>query len=182
MCVCVCVCVCVFGCVQVACDVHNRAQTINFCILGVHLFPSNNQVNDHNLSTLQSKEQPVCVCVAINSDEKAAKASKKLAGGLDNVVHLCVGASVMLTQNLWTDKGLVNGSVGTVVDFIADASGDHKVDVVVVDIPKYRGPPLCGDEQERRTWIPILRSASTWFTKHTHRLFILYFVVTSEMI
>jgi hypothetical protein len=157
------------GCVSCA-----YASAINYCISGVHLFPSNDQVNDLNLSTLQSKGEPVCVCVAINSDKKAAKASKKLAGGLDNVVHLCVGASVMLTQNLWTNKGLVNGSVGTVVDFIADASGDNVVDVVVVDIPKYRGPPLCGDEQQRRTWVPIQRSTSTWFTNVTCRLYILY--------
>ncbi len=45
----------------------------------------------------------------------------------------------------------MNGSVGTVVDFIADASGDNVVDVVVVDIPKYRGPHLWGDEEHRRT-------------------------------
>ena len=109
---------------------------------GVHLFPSNDQVNEHNLSTLQSKGEPVCVCVAVNSDKKAGRASKKLAGGLDNVICLCIGASVMLTKNIWTNAGLVNGAVGTVVDFIKDASDDTKADVVVVDIPRYRGPRL----------------------------------------
>ena len=87
------------GCVSCA-----YASAINYCISGVHLFPSNDHVNNLNLSTLQSKKEPVCVCVAINSDKKAAKASKTLAGDLDNVVHLCVGASVILTQNLlWTN-------------------------------------------------------------------------------
>ncbi len=77
----------------------------------------------------------------------------------------------------------MNGSVGTVVDFIADASGDNVVDVVVVDIPKYRGPHLWGDEEHRRTWVPIQRSTSTWFKNVTCRLYIycIYFV-TNEMI
>ena len=74
--------------------------------------------------------------------KKAGRASKKLAGGLDNVICLCIGASVMLTKNIWTNAGLVNGAVGTVVDFIKDASDDTKADVVVVDIPRYRGPRL----------------------------------------
>jgi ATP-dependent DNA helicase PIF1 len=131
---------------------------------GVHLFPSNNQVNDYNLSTVQSKGEPVCVCVAVNSDKKVARVSKKLAGGLDNVICLCIGASVMLTKTIWTNAGHVNGAVGTVVDFIKDASDDTKADVVVVDIPRYRSPPLCGDEPGRRTWVPVQKTKSIWFT------------------
>ena len=104
------------------------------------------------------------MCVAVNSDKKAGRASKKLAGGLDNVICLCIGASVMLTKNIWTNAGLVNGAVGTVVDFIKDASDDTKADVVVVDIPRYRGPPLCGDEPGRRTWVPVQKTKAIWFT------------------
>ena len=132
------------------------------CNVGVHLFPTNDKVNDHNMSKLAAQGQPVAILQAINSDKKAAKASKKLAGGLDNMLCLCVGASVMLTQNLWTVKGLVNGAVGTVVDFLA-ADSTSSTDTIVVDIPRYRGPPLCGDESLRLTWVPIPRSTAVWF-------------------
>jgi hypothetical protein len=65
----------------------------------------------------------------------------------------------MITQNLWTEQGIVNGASGRVVDFIKD--GDECV-AIVVDDPKYRGPPLCGTAIERRTWIPIRRQEATW--------------------
>jgi ATP-dependent exoDNAse (exonuclease V) alpha subunit len=67
----------------------------------------------------------------------------------------------MVTQNLWTEQGIVNGASGRVIDFIKD--GDECV-AIVVDVPKYRGPPLCGEAVERRTWIPIQRQEATWCT------------------
>jgi len=132
---------------------------------GVHLYPTNEQVKDRNtdkLKQLSTKfDSPVAIFPSKNSCFKAAAASKKLAGGLDNVVALCVGASVMVTQNLWTEEGIVNGATGRIVDFVKD--GDECA-VVIVDIPKYRGPPLCGNDPDRRKWVPIRRREATWFT------------------
>ena len=39
-------------------------------------------------------------------------------GGLEPVIYLSKGAKVMLTLNLWTDVGLCNGAIGTVLDFV----------------------------------------------------------------
>ena len=132
---------------------------------GIHLYPTNDQVKERNTEKLRQLSstfsRPVAVFPAKNSCAKAAAASNKLACGLDKVVTLCVGASVMVTQNLWTEQGIVNGASGQVVDFIKD---DDECIAVVVDIPKYRGPPLCGDNPERRTWIPIRRKEATWFS------------------
>jgi hypothetical protein len=129
----------------------------------IHLFPTNEKVREYNICKLQQISVQEIVSVAIfpakNSCAKAATASNKLAGGLDKVFSLCLGASVMITQNLWTDQGIVNGASGRVVDFIKDA--DECV-AIVVDVPKYRGPPLCGAAIERRTWIPIRRQEATW--------------------
>ena len=46
---------------------------------------------------------------------------------------------------------------------ISRKDGDECV-VIVVDVPKYRGPPLCGAAIERRTRIPIRRQEATWYT------------------
>ena len=69
------------------------------------------------------------------------------------------GASVMLTQNLWTTCGLVNGAIGTIVDLCG--SGDV-VDAIIVNVPSYSGPGLCAPHP--CTWIPIPRSTSTWYS------------------
>ena len=132
---------------------------------GIHLYPTNDQVKDRNIKKLQEisaqSRTPVAVFAAKNSCRKAANASNKLAGGLDKFVSLCVGAAVMITQNLWTEQGIVNGASGRVVDFLEEG---EDCSAVVIDIPKYRGPPLCGSDPERRTWVPIPRKEATWIT------------------
>ena len=131
----------------------------------IHLFPTNEEVKHHNTSVLKStaarQRCAIAVLDAHNSSLKASKAKKKIAVH-ENRIMLCKGAQVMLTQNLWTTSGyvsilfcvcayvtcnrLVNGAVGTVVDFIGN---DGNCEYVVVEVGKYSGPPLCGPEPER---------------------------------
>ena len=65
----------------------------------------------------------------------------------------------MLTQNLWTTCGLVNGAMGTIMDICG--SGDV-VDAIIVNVPSYSGPSLCAPHP--CTWIPIPRSSSIWYS------------------
>ena len=44
--------------------------------------------------------------------------------GLAAVLQLCLGARVILTRNMWIGAGLVNGSMGTVVNFVWEPGGD----------------------------------------------------------
>jgi len=71
----------------------------------IHLLPQNELVDTLNLHRLASLNKPVVCIKAINHGTGAATASKEEAEGLDNEILLAEGASVMLTQNIWTDKG-----------------------------------------------------------------------------
>ena len=120
-------------------------------------------MDEHNTTKLHALSQttgvPIAMIRGINSCPGAAKASKKMAGGLENLLNVGIGAIVMLTQNLWIKYGLVNGASGKVVDLV----GENGIcDVIIVDIPRYSGPTLCG--LHPRTWIPIPRSAAQWFS------------------
>jgi hypothetical protein len=143
-------------------EVVGETAWANAVATAIHLYPTNEKVDEHNtakLHALSTTGVAIAMIRSINSCPAAAKASKKVAGGLDNLFAVGVGASVMLTQNLWIKHGLVNGASGTVVDIVG---AEGVCDCIIVDVPKYTGPPLCAPHPA--TWIPIPRSASQWFS------------------
>ncbi|PKC52120.1 hypothetical protein RhiirA1_356170, partial [Rhizophagus irregularis] len=73
------------------------------------------EVNAVNMDRLRSLDVPVAKIQAIHSGGNEAKnASSDTAHGLEVNILLARGARVMLTANLQTESGLVNGSIGTV--------------------------------------------------------------------
>ena len=74
----------------------------------------------------------------------------------------------MLTENLWTGAGLVNGSLGTVRDIAWEEGADPRTEppfVVMVEFDRYSGPPCFGEGDDGMTdmegmagVVPVFRS------------------------
>ena len=101
----------------------------------------------------------VLVVEAFHEPLSEKNASSDEAGNLHASLPLCLGARVMLTKNIWTENGLVNGALGTVHDIIWSAGSDWCRDppfAVLVAFDNYKCPALDGDGLSNV--VPIFRS------------------------
>ena len=70
-----------------------------------------------------------------------------MAKSLEVQLLLAKGARVMLTANIWTQAGLVNGSMGTIQDILFKEQGPSSLPVVVfISFEKYKGPTILNSE------------------------------------
>ena len=119
----------------------------------IYLAYSNKVVNEYNLTFLKQSRESIYPIKAKHSSVKAAKLSSDQFGGLESLIHLAVNARVMLTRNLWVQKGLCNGSMGTVSQIIYK-EGDTPPSLpiaVMVKLDSYNGPTF-----EDTGFIPIV--------------------------
>jgi len=108
----------------------------------VRLSFSNDSVQKENLELMRSLQQPIVLIHARHSKPGASKLSPEEFGGLEAKLKICLGARVMLTRNLWTGKGLCNGSMGYVVDIVyRENEGPPGLPIcVIIQFDKYTGP------------------------------------------
>ena len=102
---------------------------------------------------------------ARHSSPAAAKLTSDDMGGLQPKLFLAIGARVMLTRNLWTEKG----SMETVSDIVYK-QGDHPpalhIAVIVQFDDTYTGPSFCSDLQKRVSIIPETNESDLHGSSH----------------
>ena len=93
---------------------------------------------------LRNLNRPIAKISAVHTGGREAKcANSDVAKGLEAQILLAKGCHVMLTSNLWTEAGLVNGSIGIVQDILFEEQGPPALPTAVfVKFEKYNGPTI----------------------------------------
>ena len=126
------------------------------------VFPTHAEELKHNKTKLLeiNEHNPVAKIQAKGSGSHSQACSTDKAGGLVKTLYLCRGAKVRLTSNINIPYGLFNGSMGTVVDIIycdGRSPSDSQPDVIMVNFPKYTGPPFIESHPNVVPIIPVER-------------------------
>lgn len=120
----------------------------------VHLFATNDRVDAWNTDALYqvagrgqpagAPTHPIARCHATHTPVGSnPRAAADKAGGLHTDIYLCVGARIMITRNICVALGLVNGTIGTVLDICYFAQPPPALPAfVLLHVPDYCGPAL----------------------------------------
>ena len=114
----------------------------------LRVYYTNEEVREYNHRRLMENNAPVMKITARHTGPKASRASSDEADNLEAEICLCIGARIMLSKNLWTEHGLVNGAMGTVKDIFWKAGQDPTTDMpygLMVEFDSYSGPVFSPD-------------------------------------
>ena len=118
----------------------------------IHLYPTNSSVALHNKHILKQLNMQIAHCFAEQRNQNTHQSIDDEQ--LELKVLLVVGQQVMLTANLWVQAGLVNDSLGKVIDIVYKTNEQPPTfpSFVVVKFLHYKGPLW---DASNPTYVPI---------------------------
>jgi hypothetical protein len=84
----------------------------------LRIYPINSRINDYNLTHLEGLNRPYYQAVTNNTAPRASEVEATDTSNLYKKILLVLDTRIILTKNIWIDTGLVNGSIGTIYNFI----------------------------------------------------------------
>jgi hypothetical protein len=82
----------------------------------LRIFPLNDMVDRYNFEHLNALDAPILRITVTGTGRGWEIVASREAGNLDMYVPVAIGSRCMLIENLWVEKGLVNGFFGVVED------------------------------------------------------------------
>ena len=139
----------------------SEEEQVRFHTEGVKLCGRNVDKVTYNEDGIKRCNTPILVIKADENNDDARKTSDS-EGELPRQVPVAKGAAVVLTDNLWPDMGLINGSKGTVTHIVFQEGmhpGNGMPHFIVVAFPDYLGPPFLPDHPGT---VPIFPRTAEW--------------------
>ena len=84
----------------------------------IRLYATNDATNKYNHDSQRSSGQPIFKVLTDHSDPIAANASTAEAGHLDAYLDLSIGCKLMILENIWIERGIVNGTQCRLYDIV----------------------------------------------------------------
>lgn len=139
---------------RIAVNPANRHEFTN----AINLFPTNVKVDEHKDMMLAANQLAVAVIDAEHNNTTALHGGEQNTYGLARTLKLSIGSRIMLRRNLFVERGLVNGSIGTVRKIIYKAGERPPAlpAVILIEFERFQGP-FFSDRL-----FPLLPSTLTW--------------------
>ena len=129
------------------------------------LLPRKADVDEVNYNKLRTLNSPIAIINAVHTGRNASKANSNIAKGLEARLLLARGARIMLRANLWTEVGLVNGSMRIIQEILYEEGQrpPSLPNVILIEFNNYTGPAITTTEGKKL--VPILPIRQTWEAK-----------------
>ena len=113
----------------------------------LRLFATNEKCSAYNLKKLVTLKQPIARIDAMHKGSRAKNGTAEQASRLEPTLFLSKEARVMLTRNICTEQGLINGSFGTVKALIYETgkAPPSLPQAVIVQFPSFKGKSCLPD-------------------------------------
>ena len=115
------------------------------------LFNTNKENDQHNIKQLKLIDNPIVLINAEHESFSSVGKSTESARKLSPNLYLCIDAKIMLLRNFKISVVLVNGSIGTIKEFIYDdnVNAPNLPQYLIRKFDDYTGPPFfTGEGQE----------------------------------
>lgn len=138
------------------CNKLSAAEVQNFTENAIYVCAKRPMVKRRNEDHLRATGNPVTNIPSTNVPDIQCSDNEDFAEGLPTTLKLSIGTKVMLTHNVCVEKGLANGSTGSITGIVY---GEQCIEIpayILIKIDDYKGTNFYEDS------IPILPRTVTW--------------------